>query len=79
MELHAGDVRPALLIIPPGVWHGVQCLGSVDALFLNCPTEGYNYADPDHYRLPYDSPEIPFTWNVNDATKLRHDAKQAPR
>ena len=79
MELHAGDVRPALLIIPPGVWHGVQCLGSVDALFLNCPTEGYNYADPDHYRLPYDSPEIPYTWKVSDATKLRHDARQPPR
>src|SRR4029079_18279802 len=43
MELHAGDARPALLIIPPGIWHGVQNVGTVDALMLNCPTEAYNY------------------------------------
>jgi hypothetical protein len=22
----------------------------------------YNYADPDHYRLPIDAPEIPYQW-----------------
>ena len=73
MELHAGDVRPCLLVIPPGVWHGLQNVGNVDALILNCPSEAYNYADPDHYRLPYDTPEIPYSWAVNDATKRRND------
>ena len=73
MELHAGDARPCLVVIPPGVWHGLQCLGPSDALVLNCPTEAYNYADPDHYRLAWDSPEIPYTWKVADKAKVRHD------
>jgi dTDP-4-dehydrorhamnose 3,5-epimerase len=60
MELHAGDSRPALVVVPPGVWHGLQNLGTIDALVLNCPTEAYNYADPDHYRLPHDADQIPY-------------------
>jgi dTDP-4-dehydrorhamnose 3,5-epimerase len=73
MELHAGDVRPCLIVVPPGIWHGLQNLGNVDALVLNCPTEAYNYRDPDHYRLPHDSPEIPYAWNVSEATRMRHN------
>lgn len=41
---------------------GLQNLGSQDALVLNMPTHPYNYEDPDHYRLPYDTPEIPYSW-----------------
>jgi dTDP-4-dehydrorhamnose 3,5-epimerase len=73
MELHAGDVRPALVVLPPGVWHGLQNLGTIDALVLNCPTEAYNYADPDHYRLPYDTAEIPYVWKISDSAKTRND------
>jgi dTDP-4-dehydrorhamnose 3,5-epimerase len=74
MELLAGDARPCLVVIPPGIWHGLQCVGNIDALVLNCPTEAYNYADPDHYRLPYDSREIPFVWKLAQGAKLRGDA-----
>jgi dTDP-4-dehydrorhamnose 3,5-epimerase len=74
MELHAGDVRPCLVVVPPGIWHGLQSLGGVDALVLNCPTEAYNYTDPDHYRLPYDTPEIPYVWKVGNSIKTRNDA-----
>jgi dTDP-4-dehydrorhamnose 3,5-epimerase len=73
MELHAGDARPALVVVPPGIWHGLQNLGTIDALVLNCPTEAYNYADPDHYRLPHDSDQIPYVWNVRENARLRHD------
>ena len=73
MELHAGDVRPALVVLPPGIWHGLQNLGTIDALVLNCPTEAYNYADPDHYRLPYDTAEIPYVWKISDSAKTRND------
>jgi dTDP-4-dehydrorhamnose 3,5-epimerase len=71
MELHAGDARPCLIVVPPGIWHGMQSLGDIDALVLNCPTEAYNYSNPDHYRLPFDSPEIPYVWKLSDSTKLR--------
>ena len=71
MELHAGDVRPSLIVVPPGIWHGLQNLGNADALVLNCPTDAYDYKDPDHYRLAYNSPEIPYSWNVSAGTRLR--------
>lgn len=75
MELHVGDARPAFLVIPIGVWHGLQNLGASDALVLNYPTHAYDYEDPDHYRLPYDSPEIPYRWNATEGARLRADAK----
>lgn len=75
-ELYVGDARPALVVLPIGVWHGLQNLGDADALVLNFPTEAYNYADPDHYRLPWDTPEIPYVWKTRGAaTRLRSDAK----
>jgi dTDP-4-dehydrorhamnose 3,5-epimerase len=76
MELHAGDARPTFLVIPVGVWHGLQNLGTIDALVLNYPTHAYDYEDPDHYRLPFDSPEIPYNWRATESSRLRADAKR---
>ena len=75
MELHVGDARPTFLVVPIGIWHGLQNLGASDALVLNYPSHAYDYEDPDHYRLPYDSPEIPYTWTANGASRLRTDAR----
>jgi dTDP-4-dehydrorhamnose 3,5-epimerase len=72
-ELHAGDARPAFIVLPAGIWHGLQNVGPIDALVLNCPTRAYDYEDPDHYRLPWDSPEIPYAWTVNGVARLRND------
>jgi len=73
-ELHVGDSRPAMVVIPPGVWHGVQNLAGGDACLLNFPTVGYVYEDPDHFRLPFDSPEIPYDWRTaQGSTRLRGD------
>jgi dTDP-4-dehydrorhamnose 3,5-epimerase len=74
-ELHVGDARPAFLVLPVGVWHGLQNVGSTDALMLNCPSRGYDYEDPDHWRLPWDSPEIPYSWTTNGATRMRSDPR----
>jgi dTDP-4-dehydrorhamnose 3,5-epimerase len=73
MELHVGDARPAFVVLPIGVWHGLQNLGSTDALMLNFPSRSYDYADPDHYRLPYDSPEIPYAWRPTTEARVRSD------
>lgn len=67
-QFHVGEARPALLTVPPLVWHGVQNLGGSTALLLNAPSRAYNYEDPDHYRLPWDTAEIPFDWTI-DPTK----------
>lgn len=71
-EVFVGDARPTFIVLPIGVWHGLQNLGSSDALVLNYPTQAYDYEDPDHWRLPYDTPEIPYTWR---ASGLRKDAR----
>ena len=75
-EVHCGDVRPMFVVLPTGVWHGLQNLGTNDALMINFPTSAYNYRDPDHYRLPWDSDQIPYNWTTASVQpRLRADAK----
>lgn len=68
-EHFIGDARPTFVVLPPGVWHGLQNLGSSDALVLNYPTNAYNYEDPDHWRLPYDTDQIPYKWRASGLRK----------
>lgn len=76
MELHVGDARPAFLVLPVGIWHGLQNLGATDALVLNYPTMAYDYEDPDHWRLPFDTDQIPYRWHASEGARLREDAKK---
>ncbi len=59
-EFRVGLSRPMLIIVPPKVWHGVYNHGSSDACLLNIVDKPYVYEDPDHWRLPADTPEIPY-------------------
>jgi dTDP-4-dehydrorhamnose 3,5-epimerase len=52
--------RPTLLMIPPRVWHGLQPLGAEPGQFVNFFDEQYEYANPDDWRLPPDTDEIPY-------------------
>lgn len=75
VELHIGDARPAFVVLPTGIWHGLQNLGSSDALMINFPTFAYDYADPDHYRLPWDSDKIPYAWGNAPNARLRSNGR----
>lgn len=55
-----GEAHRALLRIPAGVYHALQNVGQEDALFINLPTRPYRHEDPDKYRLPLDTSEIPY-------------------
>ena len=55
-----GTVRPALIIVPPGVWHGVENISSEPSLLLSLVDQAYCYEDPDHWRLAPDSDQIPY-------------------
>ena len=59
-EFHLGPMRPNLLSVPKGVWHGVQNIGGSDAILLNLVDRAYTYDDPDHWSLPADTDKIPF-------------------
>jgi len=63
-EFHLGYLNPVLLKIPPLVYHGFTAEGKDTALIVNCPTELYNYEQPDEYRLAYNNPSIPYSWEV---------------
>ncbi|MEA2492042.1 MAG: dTDP-4-dehydrorhamnose 3,5-epimerase [Acidobacteriota bacterium] len=77
MELYVGDPRPTFIVLPTGVWHGLQNVGSVEALLLNFPTRAYDYEDPDHWRLPHDTDQIPYSWTTPGApARLRNDHRQ---
>jgi dTDP-4-dehydrorhamnose 3,5-epimerase len=53
---------PILVKIPPLVVHGFTALDCGEARIINVPTLPYRYTDPDEFRYPWNSPEIPYTW-----------------
>ena len=65
-EFVIGEHNPLLLQIPPLVYHGFKCIGEEEAILINCPTETYNYREPDEYRLPPHGTEIPYDWSRKD-------------
>lgn len=64
MELFVGEKNPMLISVPPFVYHGFKGIGTETAYFLSVPTLPYNYAEPDEYRLPPDTTEIPYDWGL---------------
>jgi len=48
-----------LITIPRGVWHAERNLGRTDVQVVNFPTIPYDHANPDKYRLPLDTGELP--------------------
>lgn len=63
-EIFFGEKNPILVSIPPNIWHGFKAMGGEKIMVLNVPTELYNYNNPDEYRLPYDSNEIDYDWDI---------------
>ena len=61
-ELIISEDQPALVQIPPGVWHGFQALGKSAACLLHLNTIPFSFQDTDEDRLPPTSTEIPFWW-----------------
>jgi dTDP-4-dehydrorhamnose 3,5-epimerase len=63
-EFFIGELNPLLIKIPPMVAHGFKAVGEGDAYVINVPTEPYNRENPDEYRLPWNDPNIPYSWEV---------------
>src|SRR5450756_4496 len=64
MEIFLGEHRPLLVHIPREVYHGWKCVSEYEAYVVNMPTELYDYDEPDEYRLPFDTDEIPYDWDL---------------
>ncbi len=65
-EFFLGERNNSLVVIPPGVLHGMKGIGTEVALIINVPTHTYNYANPDEYRIDPHSPDIPYDWDRRD-------------
>jgi dTDP-4-dehydrorhamnose 3,5-epimerase len=65
-EFFMGSLNPILLKIPPGVMHGFKGISEEMTLIVNVPTELYKYGEPDEYRLPAHTDQIPYDWNRKD-------------
>ena len=61
-----GDQNPILLVIPPLVLHGMKGIGTEPAYLVNTPSEHYVYDQPDEFRTPAHSPEVPYDWSRKD-------------
>jgi dTDP-4-dehydrorhamnose 3,5-epimerase len=56
------DEEPALMQIPPGVWHGFMARGATPLLLLHLNSVPHDAVDTDEERRAADSAEIPYTW-----------------
>ncbi len=65
-EFFVGELNPLLVVIPPGVLHGMKAIGDQPAFLVNCPTETYNYDEPDEFRVDPHSSDIPYDWDRKD-------------
>ena len=63
-EFYLGDNNNIVLKIPVGVAHGYKTVGVEPSLLVNFPSEMYNREEPDEHRLPWDTDQIPFDWEV---------------
>jgi dTDP-4-dehydrorhamnose 3,5-epimerase len=63
-EFFIGDHNPMLVRVPAGVYHGWKGISTDESVVVNVPTEMYDYDDPDEHRLPWDTAEIPYDWEI---------------
>jgi dTDP-4-dehydrorhamnose 3,5-epimerase len=63
-EYFIGDHNPQLVKVPAGTYHGWKCISPEEALVINIPSEPYSHEAPDEHRAPWDTPDIPYSWDV---------------
>jgi len=63
-EVFLGVHSPKLVRIPAGVYHGWKCISESESVVVNLPTKMYDYKNPDEDRLPYNTSEIDYNWEI---------------
>jgi dTDP-4-dehydrorhamnose 3,5-epimerase len=65
-EFYIGIHNPLLVQIPEGIYHGWMCISENEAVIINCPTELYDYKNPDEFRIAPHGSEVPYDWKRKD-------------
>lgn len=60
--LYVGALRPAGIIVPPGVGHGYKVIGNDNAVLVYVTNRIYN--PEDEGRVPYNNPSIAYDWEI---------------
>ncbi len=63
-EYFIGEHNQQLIRVPAGTYHGWKCISEEESLVVNIPSEPYKHGAPDEYRAPWDTPDIPYSWDV---------------
>jgi dTDP-4-dehydrorhamnose 3,5-epimerase len=63
-KIPMSELNRRLVNIPKFVWHAEHNVGATDVVVIDLPTEPYNHANPDKYRLPIDTALIPYTFGA---------------
>lgn len=64
MKLYAGRDNPMAIFIPAGVAHGYRNIGDLECLLVYVTDQQWDGSDEG--RLPWDSSEIDFNWEVEN-------------
>ncbi|UCD55343.1 MAG: dTDP-4-dehydrorhamnose 3,5-epimerase family protein [Candidatus Omnitrophota bacterium] len=62
MDIVISMNEPKLVSIPMNVYHGFKGIADEESIIINTPTEMYNHAKPDEYRIDAYDNDIPFDW-----------------
>lgn len=65
-EFFIGEHHQMLIEIPALVFHGLKCISEREAIVLNLPTEPYDHAHPDEFRVAAHDERIPYDWSRKD-------------
>ena len=65
-EVFMGEKNPILLKIPTFVLHGMTPADNNPIYLVNCPTEPYDYKNPDEFRMHFKSKDIPYDWGLEE-------------
>lgn len=65
-EFFLGIHNPILVQVPTWVYHGFKGVSEEEAVVINTITEPYRYVEPDEFRVPAHSKEIPYDWARKD-------------
>lgn len=60
-----GEKRPAVVIVPPPLWHGAATVGPEPAGLLYYVTHPYNASHPDEQRRAWNEPDD-FPWTAQN-------------
>ncbi len=57
-------IKRALVLVPPGVFHAVECVGDEEVVMFNIPSAPYDYEHPDKVTLPITTDQIPYRFDT---------------